>query len=183
MASTTIASPSMKQDRRFAVDEAGPHRRAFDSFDNPGKTISEVGAIAGEPHAVGLRRRMRKPSCLISWIQPGPVGGSFAGFGSRAGWLYVGRRSGTSGGFSRELYPSAHGLPRSVSGQIATRRFSAKPLILLARPKRFELLTPKFVVWCSCAGASRGAVMTNVDNLGARGRANNSANSLSFYDG
>ena len=36
----------MKQDRRFAVDEAGPHRRAFDSFDNPGKTISEVGAIA-----------------------------------------------------------------------------------------------------------------------------------------
>ena len=26
---------------------------------------------------------------------------------------------------------------------------SAKTLKTLARPKRFELLTPKFVVWCS----------------------------------
>ena len=28
-------------------------------------------------------------------------------------------------------------------------REGCKPLILLARPKRFELLTPRFVVWCS----------------------------------
>jgi hypothetical protein len=29
-------------------------------------------------------------------------------------------------------------------------------LILLARPKRFELLTPRFVVWCSVTLVSTG---------------------------
>jgi hypothetical protein len=33
--------------------------------------------------------------------------------------------------------------------QNATNRLRHKPLKLLARPKRFELLTPRFVVWCS----------------------------------
>ena len=31
--------------------------------------------------AASRRAMMPKPSCLISWIQPGPLGGTFAGFG------------------------------------------------------------------------------------------------------
>ena len=33
--------------------------------------------------------------------------------------------------------------------EIRKRGFSSKCLKTLARPKRFELLTPRFVVWCS----------------------------------
>jgi hypothetical protein len=31
----------------------------------------------------------------------------------------------------------------------ANKVFALHPLRILARPKRFELLTPRFVVWCS----------------------------------
>src|SRR5262249_14156035 len=36
------------------------------------------------------RARMRKPSCLISWSQPGSEGGAFAGDGTRAFIVIVG---------------------------------------------------------------------------------------------
>ena len=39
--------------------------------------------------------------------------------------------------------------PRSFSALFRTRRTASKSLKSLARPKRFELLTPRFVVWCS----------------------------------
>ena len=39
--------------------------------------------------------------------------------------------------------------PVSISCSAPNSRNWRKSLILLARPKRFELLTPKFVVWCS----------------------------------
>jgi hypothetical protein len=38
------------------------------------------GVISRTP-APSRRARMRKPSCLISWIQPGPEGGALAGDG------------------------------------------------------------------------------------------------------
>ena len=38
--------------------------------------------------------------------------------------------------------------PWPFSGQIVQLDLAVKGLILLARPKRFELLTPRFVVWC-----------------------------------
>ena len=75
-------------DNRLAVDKAGLHRQAVDGFDDAGKTISEVVAVAGiEPHVVAVAARQdAEASCLISWIQSGPAGGSFAGFG-RQGWM------------------------------------------------------------------------------------------------
>jgi hypothetical protein len=36
-----------------------------------------------------------------------------------------------------------------VKRQKIAQRFGIKIKRLLARPKRFELLTPRFVVWCS----------------------------------
>jgi len=39
--------------------------------------------------------------------------------------------------------------PSSENGCHVNAQNHHKLLILLARPKRFELLTPRFVVWCS----------------------------------
>jgi hypothetical protein len=39
-------------DHRLAVDETGPHRQAFDAFDNlgnPGKTIGDCGCLKAVP--------------------------------------------------------------------------------------------------------------------------------------
>ena len=45
---------------------------------------------------------------------------------------------------------SRFAVTRQVTRGWQTLKFDRdKPLILLARPKRFELLTPRFVVWCS----------------------------------
>ena len=47
------------------------------------------------------------------------------------------------------LAPSSHSLPKVNFWEDWLFEMTAKLLILLARPKRFELLTPRFVVWCS----------------------------------
>ncbi len=39
--------------------------------------------------------------------------------------------------------------PQRTIGQQPEGKKCKKHLVLMARPKRFELLTPKFVVWCS----------------------------------
>ena len=39
--------------------------------------------------------------------------------------------------------------PKWANGPRIDGQNHPKFLILLARPKRFELLTPRFVVWCS----------------------------------
>src|SRR5712691_6726077 len=39
--------------------------------------------------------------------------------------------------------------PQRTIGQQPEGKKCKKHLILMARPKRFELLTPRFVVWCS----------------------------------
>ena len=44
---------------------------------------------------------------------------------------------------------SSHSLPNAYSWEDWHSVKATKSLILLARPKRFELLTPRFVVWCS----------------------------------
>ena len=44
---------------------------------------------------------------------------------------------------------SSHNLPNAPFWEDLVLRLRYISLILLARPKRFELLTPKFVVWCS----------------------------------
>jgi hypothetical protein len=56
---------------RFAVDEAGPHWQAFDGFDNPGETISEVGAIAGvKPHVLGVAARQDVKAVVLDLMDP-----------------------------------------------------------------------------------------------------------------
>ena len=46
-------------------------------------------------------------------------------------------------------HPLPSALPRRFFRSESPFNFYRKCLILLARPKRFELLTPRFVVWCS----------------------------------
>ena len=51
-----------------------------------------------------------------------------------------------------EASSSSHNLPNAPFWEDLVLRLRYISLILLARPKRFELLTPKFVVWCSGSG-------------------------------
>src|SRR5262249_32069752 len=44
---------------------------------------------------------------------------------------------------------ASHALPNVDFWEATDRGIRLKSLISLARPKRFELLTPRFVVWCS----------------------------------
>jgi hypothetical protein len=44
---------------------------------------------------------------------------------------------------------ASHALPNPVFWEAAMRDGQSKLFNLLARPERFELPTPRFVVWCS----------------------------------
>ena len=56
-----------------------------------------------------------------------------------------------------------------VKGEKIAQKFWIKIKELLARPKRFELLTPRFVVWCSIQ-LSYGRLIP-LPETGARDRA------------
>ena len=58
-------------DNRLAVDKAGLHRQAFDGFDDAGKTISEVVAVAGiEPHVVAVTARQDAEAVVLDLVDP-----------------------------------------------------------------------------------------------------------------
>jgi hypothetical protein len=66
---------------RFAVDEAGPHRQAFDGVDNPGKTISEVRAVAGvELHARSVAARQNAEAVVLDLMDSAEIGRRFRRF-------------------------------------------------------------------------------------------------------
>ena len=72
---------------------------------------------------------------------------------------WVARRRRCNGVATMPVGPSRY-FEKSLGGLLADfceTRSCKKFLVLLARPKRFELLTPRFVVWCS--NHSMGAVI------------------------
>jgi hypothetical protein len=61
------------------------------------------------------------------------------------------------------------GAYRSVQAKGLARSSRTNALILLARPKRFELLTPRFVVWCSIQlSYGRASVLSGARNAASR---------------
>src|SRR6516164_459333 len=74
-ASQTIASPSIRHDRTGSLPTAMAMNGKRDEKSFPARVIRRTPVAS-------LRAKMRKPSCLISWIQPGPLGGALAGDGS-----------------------------------------------------------------------------------------------------
>ena len=65
-------------DALFRHEHAQQRKRDEKSF--PARLISRTPALS-------RRARMRKPSCLISWSQPGPEGGALAGEGRHGSTL------------------------------------------------------------------------------------------------
>jgi hypothetical protein len=80
----------------LAVNKAGLRRQAFHRRDNAREAVGEVRAMPGISRTSLLfrRARMRNPSCLISWIQSGPAGGSLAGVGRQGVMVKQGRKAG-----------------------------------------------------------------------------------------
>jgi hypothetical protein len=60
------------------------HRQRRNGRHDEREACGEIVAVAGDQaHPLGARARMRKPSCLISCSQLGPLGGALAGDGKQ----------------------------------------------------------------------------------------------------
>jgi hypothetical protein len=66
--------PSMRQERNGSLPTAIAIKGKRPEKSFPARVISRTPVAS-------FRARIRKPSCLISWIQPGPEGGTLAGAG------------------------------------------------------------------------------------------------------
>ena len=74
LSSVQIASPSMRNERPGSASSAATASGKRDVKSLPWRVNSRTPALS-------RRAMIRKPSCLISWIQPGPLGGALAGDG------------------------------------------------------------------------------------------------------
>ena len=72
--SHTIASPSIRHERTGSLLAAIAIKGKREEKSFPARVISRTPALS-------RRASMRKPSCLISWSQPGPEGEALAGEG------------------------------------------------------------------------------------------------------
>jgi hypothetical protein len=123
--------------------------------------LTSTPIASPSPHALAVAVLQNAKTVVLDLVDPLGTGRwLFRRFWhTRLDGFYVRRRSGTSCAFSREHLPMV--CPDAFSGQIWASDFAVKCLISLPRPKRFELLTPRFVVWCSINDLGADATPAN----------------------